>query len=229
MKLGKRLKLIASKISKNFTIVDIGTDHAYLPIYLISKGITKRVIATEILPGPYNKAQENIKKAGLQDFIELRLGSGLKPVRPKEGNIAVIAGMGAMTIINILNESKETAYSFKKLIFQPMRNRAELRKYLLTTGYEIIDEDVAVEDKKYYEIIVARKTQALLDSFDEIDVIVGPVLRKKRTPVVVEYIQHRMTILQNLIKSLNASNSEAGRRALIKHENHLKALREVLK
>jgi len=68
---------------------------------------------------------------------------------------------------------------FKKLILQPMRNQEKLRKYLLTTGYEIIDEDVAFEDKKYYEITVVKKAQKHLDPFDEIDVLVGPVMRKK--------------------------------------------------
>ena len=135
--------------------------------------------------------------------------------------------MGAMTIINIINESMEAADSFKRLIFQPMRNRAQLRKYLFTTGYLIIDEDVALEDKKFYEIIVAKK--AHLVPFDEIDIIVGPVLRYKKTPVVLEYINYRMNILQNLIEGLKTSNSEAGRRAVLKHEKQLKALREVIK
>jgi tRNA (adenine22-N1)-methyltransferase len=229
MKFGKRLELIASKISKNHTVIDIGTDHAYLPIYLINEGISRKVIATEILPGPYGRARENIKKVGLEGFIELRLGSGFNPIKPKEGDIAVIAGMGAMTIKNILNESREKVCFFKKLILQPMRNQEKLRKYLLTTGYEIIDEDVAFEDKKYYEITVVKKAQKHLDPFDEIDVLVGPVMSKKRTPVVIEYINHRMKILQNLIESLNASNSEVGQRALKKYENQLKALREVVK
>jgi tRNA (adenine22-N1)-methyltransferase len=227
MKLGNRLQLLASKIPKSSTVIDIGTDHAYLPIFLIKKGISQRVIATEILHGPYERAQENIKKAGLQDFIELRLGSGFKTVKPGEGDVAVVAGMGAMTIINIINESMEAADSFKRLIFQPMRNRAQLRKYLFTTGYLIIDEDVALEDKKFYEIIVAKK--AHLVPFDEIDIIVGPVLRYKKTPVVLEYINYRMNILQNLIEGLKTSNSEAGRRAVLKHEKQLKALREVIK
>lgn len=227
MKLGNRLQLIASKIQKNITVVDIGTDHAYLPIYLISEGISKEVIATEILPGPYKTARENINRARLQDFIDLRLGAGFEPVRPGEGGMAVIAGMGAMTIIDIINESRQTADSFKRLILQPMQNRAKLRKYLLTTGYHIIDEDVAVEDNKFYEIIVAKKARRV--PFDEIDIMVGPILRYKRTPAVLEYMKYRMKILQNIIDGLKTSDSEAGRRAVLKHKKQLEALREVVK
>jgi tRNA (adenine22-N1)-methyltransferase len=227
MKLGNRLQLIASKIPKGLTIIDIGTDHAYLPIYLINKGISQKVIATEINQGPYEKAQENIKKAGLQNFIELRQGSGFKPVKPKEGDIAVVAGMGAATIVDIIKESRHAADSFKSLILQPMRNQAELRKYLYATGYEIIDEDVARDENKFYEVIVARK--AHLAHFDEIDIIVGPVLRKKKTPVAMEYLNYRIKVLQNLIEDLKAFNSEAVRRAVLKHEKQLMALREVVK
>lgn len=227
MKLGERLQLITSKIEKGFTVVDIGTDHAYLPIYLVQEGISQRVIATELLFGPYEKAQENIKKAGLQDFIDLRLGSGLRPVKLGEGDIAVVAGMGAITIINIIKESKEIADSFKKLILQPMRNQAKLREHLLTIGYQIIDEDVAFEANKFYEIIVAKK--ANLKSFDEIDILVGPMLRHKKTSVVYEYINHRIKVLQNVIEGLQTTNSQAGKIALLEHKKQLKALKEVIK
>ncbi|NLZ51991.1 MAG: SAM-dependent methyltransferase [Thermoanaerobacteraceae bacterium] len=227
MKLGNRLQMIASKIEKGSTVVDIGTDHAYLPIYLVNEGISQKVIATEILSGPYEKARENIRKSGHQDFIDLRFGSGLKPIKPGEGDIAVAAGMGAISIINIIDESRETADSFKKIILQPMRNQAKLREYLFTIGYQIIDEDVAMEAKKFYEIIVAKR--ANLKRFDEIDILVGPVLRYKRISVVYEYINHRIRILQKVIESLKNTNSRAGKIALLECERQIKALKEAIK
>jgi len=219
--------MIVSKIEKGFTVVDVGTDHAYLPLYLVNQGISQKVIATEILSGPYEKAQENIIKSGHQDFIELRLGSGLKPIKPGEVDIAVVAGMGAITIINIIDESRETADSFKKLILQPMRNQAKLREYLFTIGYQIIDEDVAMEANKFYEIIVTQKSN--LTSFDEIDILVGPRLRHKKTPVINEYINYRIKMLQRVIDDLKTANSRAGRRALLERKKQIQVLKEVIK
>jgi len=225
MKLGNRLQLIASKIEKGSTVVDIGTDHAHLPIYLVNKGLSKKVIATEILSGPFEKAWKNIKKFGCQNYIDLRLGSGLKPIKPGEGDIAVIAGMGAINIVQIISESRETADSFKKLILQPMRNQAKLREFLLTAGYQIIDEDVTMEANKFYEVIVAKK--GIRKAFDEIDILVGPVLRNKKSSVIYEYINYRIRKLENIIRGLEISRS--GKKLILEQKKHLDALKEVLR
>jgi len=227
MKLANRLKIIGSMIEKGSTVVDIGSDHAYLPIYLVKEGISQRVIATEILSGPFERARENIKKSCYQDFIQLRYGSGLKPIKPGEVDVAVIAGMGANTMINIIEESRETVDSLKKLILQPMCNQARLRKHLFQRAYTIIDEDVAMDANKYYEIIVAQK--ASIVAFDEIDILVGPVLRCKKTPVVEEYIHYRIKKLQKILETLEASNSRAGEIALLERKRELQALKEVIK
>jgi len=227
MLLGNRLKTIASKIDKGFIVADIGTDHAHLPIFLISEGISKKVIATEILPCPYKRAQQNIKKSGYQDFIEIRFGSGFKPIKAGEADVAVIAGMGANTIIDIIEESRETANSFKKLILQPMRYQPKLREYLFTIGYRIVDEDVVQEADKYYEIIVTRR--ANVTCYDEIDLFVGPVLRHKKTSVIKDYINYRIEKLQKVIDTLNTANSRAAQIALLERQKEVRALKEALK
>ncbi|HHX24639.1 MAG TPA: SAM-dependent methyltransferase [Thermoanaerobacterales bacterium] len=227
MNLSKRLQVVASKIKKGSKVADIGTDHAYLPIYIINKSICKRVIATEVRRGPYERALENIKKACLDDFIELRLGSGLKPIEPNETDIAVIAGMGGETILNILAESKRTADSLERLILQPMTNQANLRKYLLTAGYTIFDEDVAIENNKFYEVLVARKSK--VEFFDDIDITIGPVLRYKRTLEIQKYLEYRMRVLTDIVESLKEKNTETSCKAVEKHERLLKIITEVLK
>ena len=155
------------------------------------------------------------------------MGSGFKPIKPREGDIAVVAGMGGTTIAKIIDESKEIADSFKKLILQPMQNQAKLREYLLTTGYQIIDENVAIEDNRFYEIIVAKK--GIFKAFDEIDVLVGPVLRNKKTSVISEYINHRIEIIQKIIQRLKATDSKTGKAALEEHRKQMEALKEVIK
>jgi len=227
MKLGNRLKMIASKIEIGSTVADIGSDHAHLPIYLVQEGISPKVIATEILLGPYKRAQTNIQKSAYQNLIHLRLGSGFKPIEPGEADVAVIAGMGALTIISIIDEARNVSDSFKKLILQPMRDQAKLREYLFKIGYQIIDEDVAIESNKYYEIIVTKG--AGLIHFDEIDILVGPVLRRKKTPIIKEYINYRINKLQKVIEALEKANSRAGRIALLERKKEVIALKEVMK
>ncbi|MGI6425444.1 MAG: tRNA (adenine(22)-N(1))-methyltransferase, partial [Tepidanaerobacteraceae bacterium] len=181
----------------------------------------------EVRRGPYERALENIKKAFLDDFIELRLGSGLKPIEPHEADIAVIAGMGGETILDILAESKKTAYSLERIILQPMTNQADLRKYLLTAGYTIFDEDVAIENNKFYEVLVAGKSK--VKSFDDIDINIGPVLRYKRTLEIQKYLEYRMRVLTDIVEGLKEKNTETSRKAVEKHERLLKFITEVLK
>ncbi|MDN5300774.1 MAG: tRNA (adenine22-N1)-methyltransferase [Thermoanaerobacteraceae bacterium] len=224
--LNDRLLLIAGMIPRGHAVADIGTDHAYLPIYLIKEGISTRVIATEITQGPFKRALENVKKAGLEDFIELRHGPGLKPLAPGEVQTAVIAGMGGDTIAGIIRDSRPVAGSMKLMLLQPMRNQPELRRQLFSMGFKIIDEDIAVEDSRFYEIIAARRQSP--GPFDDIDIAVGPVLRKKKTPIVYEYIQHKIEILESLINPLKTINTASGQKALAQYQRELEIWKEVL-
>ncbi|WP_422444171.1 tRNA (adenine(22)-N(1))-methyltransferase [Thermoanaerobacterium sp. DL9XJH110] len=226
MELGKRLQTVASLVPKGHVVADIGTDHAHLPIYLITKGISPKVIATEIRCGPYKKALENIKKAGLQKVIELRLGAGLKPISPGEARTAVISGMGGEAIIEIIKESREVALSLDFLILQPMRNQANLRRELFQMGFKIENENVIAEGKRFYEVLVARK--ACQGRYDEIDVVVGPVLRLQKNSTVTDYIKERISRLESLIELLKKMETEAGRAALEKYQKELNILREVI-
>ncbi len=137
------------------TVADIGTDHAYIPIKLIEENIAKRVIASDIKEGPVKIAKQNIRKNGLNDKIEVRLGSGLSVLNKNEADTVIIAGMGGEMIEKILRDDEEKAKA-ALLILQPMNSQYELRKYLINNGYSIIDEDIAVEGFKVYNIMTVR-------------------------------------------------------------------------
>jgi tRNA (adenine22-N1)-methyltransferase len=227
MVLGNRLLIVASMIPEGKKVVDVGTDHAYLPIFLIKKGTSPRVIATEIMPGPFSKALVNIKREGLEQHIELRFGSGLKPISLGDAHVAVISGMGGETIIDILKGSKMICDSLDLIILQPMKSQSKLRKYLFLTGYKIVDEAVARETDRFYEVIATVKGRQ--GSFDTTDLEVGPVLRKKKSAVIVEYIQHRMMKLKKLAEELVHNDSRAAIDALEKYEKKMELLNKVLK
>lgn len=149
-----RLQCIADHAGGG-VIADIGTDHAYIPIELIGNNTAKRVIACDIKKGPLEIAVQNIKNHGMENKIETRLGGGLSVLGTHEADTIIIAGMGGEMIEKILRGDGETARA-ALLILQPMNSQYELRKFLLSNGYKILDEDIAVEGQKVYNIMVVK-------------------------------------------------------------------------
>ena len=147
-----RLKAIINNVTCP-KIADIGTDHAYIPIFLMENYLADKIIATDINKGPLNVARENIDKKGLN--IETRLGGGLSVINAGEVDEIIIAGMGGILISEILDNDIDTAKK-SRLVLQPMNAQYELRKYLLSHGFRIISEDIAVEGFKVYNIIIVE-------------------------------------------------------------------------
>ncbi len=158
------------------TVADIGTDHAYIPIELIRRGGVERAIACDIRPGPLEIARKNVKKYGLEEKIELRLGSGFEPISPFEAETAVVAGMGGEMIINILAADFEKSKSFNEIILQPMNYQAELRRWISENGFSILREDLSLEGFKVYNLLVIRHGEC--EKFNrEIEYHLPPMLR----------------------------------------------------
>jgi len=155
-KLTPRLKLIASLVPNGSTVADIGTDHAYIPIYLVNSGVCENAIASDKSIGPLKIAEENIKLYGCENLIEVCQSDGLGDYSIGEADTVIIAGMGGLLIAEILESGKDVAKSFSRLILQPMTAGTELREYLIANGYIISDEKVAREKDKFYYCIVAR-------------------------------------------------------------------------
>ena len=154
MDLTPRLLKIAEEIRPAEKVGDIGTDHGYLPIYLIENRIAKTVIATDINPEPLNAAWKNIKTYGLENDIKIMLGAGTIPLEEEDLDVVIVAGMGGKLIAEILKNSSSLKKSVNRLILQPMQQQAELRRYLLKEDY-IIEKDFLVEEgRRIYEILV---------------------------------------------------------------------------
>ena len=153
--LNPRLRKIAGLVPQNACTADIGTDHAYIPIVLTETGVTKRAIASDIKKGPLMRADENIRRNGLADRIETRLGAGLETLEPNDAEVIIIAGMGGILISDILENSRAVTNTAKLLILQPMTAVPELREYLSQKGYAITGEYLEAEEDKLYNIITA--------------------------------------------------------------------------
>ena len=161
----KRIETLASLVDKDAYVLDIGTDHAYLPIYLYENNITKRVIGSDISKNALEYAKANLIKHGLENKIKLIVSDGFKNIN-ETFDIAIISGVGTQTIKKILDYKKLP----NKLIISSHKNVLELRKYMQSIGYKIIDEKIVYENEKYYDLIKYEKGS---DNLDEYSLLVG--------------------------------------------------------
>ena len=154
-KLDARLSAVADCVSENAYLADIGTDHAYLPVFLMEAGRIRAAVASDIHKGPLERAERNIRAADLSNQIETLLTDGLSGIERYPVTDIVIAGMGGLMIAGILDAAPFVRERRPHLILQPMQNVPELRAYLAETGFRIEQEKQLVSDGKYYQIICA--------------------------------------------------------------------------
>ncbi len=203
MNLTPRLKTVADLAGKSTSLADIGTDHAYIPIYLMQKGLISKAIAADINEGPLERADKNIRKAGLSDKIMLRLSDGLDKIKDNEAETIVIAGMGGEIISQMLEKPKPVG--IKKIIIQPMTDIPLVRRKIHENGMIITAERLAAEKDKMYTVIACEYGTA--QTFSDEDYIVSPLL--KDDPIFAEYIKKQLDICKNnLEKTKNAENKE---------------------
>ena len=206
LRLNPRLQKIAELIPPCKSLADIGTDHAYIPLFAVLDGKAKRAVASDIKLGPVARAAENIKKFGLESEIIVRLGPGLATVSPDEAEVIVIAGMGGMLIADILEQAKEVVKSAKLLILQPMTAAMELRDYLGQNDFDAREEYLAAEEDKLYNIILAVPGGKTV--YTEKERLLGKGLDKTSPELFPEYITRLESKLKKRIEGLHASKLE---------------------
>lgn len=153
-----RLLTAASLVRKGTVVADVGTDHAYLPIYLVTSGVADRAIASDINAGPLARADANIRRFGLSERIETRLTPGLTGIEAFAPTDILICGMGGELIASILEAAEFVKDPKVRLILQPMSSAKELRLWLAQNGFAIEEERFAKEKEKLYVVIAASYT-----------------------------------------------------------------------
>lgn len=201
MKLSKRLQTIADFVKKNSVVADIGTDHAHIPIYLIENNIIDKAYACDINKGPLEKAKENIENFGVSENIVLRLSNGLDKMSNKEADTIIIAGMGGELIIDILERGKSFFNKKNTFILSPHTKTDEVRDYLLRKGFEILKEDMCIDEGKFYTVIEGRYTENKL-IYSEAELLYGKYLIENKHPVLLEFLKKEeekyISILSNI-------------------------------
>jgi len=226
MELSIRLNEIISLVDKTSIIADIGTDHGYIPIYLIKNNLCNYVIASDINLGPKKKAEINIGMEGLTEKIQCRLGDGLNTIKPYEVQVVIIAGMGGYLIRDIIEERLDIFKSLDYAILQPAQNPEILRKYIHERGFKILEEELCFDQNKYYETIKVaydNKPEIEDDFYYEIS---KTIIRKKHV-LLKDYVNYKLWIYNKICEEIKEGAEAAQiRKAQLKLRIH--KLKELL-
>ena len=186
--ISERLKCALNYIERGDTVADIGTDHAYLPIYLVKCGICNTVYACDINEGPCDRARENLAVCSVSpDSVRVSRRDGICGLSGCGINKFIIFGMGGELIAYILG--CEELPIGTRFILNPMTKQEELREYLYKNDYTILDDDTVFSDKKYYQIIYAEKTGHAHKLPDRLTLKFGKYNLEKNTEIFREYLE----------------------------------------
>ena len=220
--ISKRLELVASFVPQGAILLDVGSDHAYLPIELIERGQIESAIAGEVVEGPYQSAVKNVEAHGLKEKIQVRLANGLAAFEEADQvSVITIAGMGGRLIARILEEGLDKLADVERLILQPNNREDDLRIWLQDHGFEMVAENILEEAGKFYEILVVEAGQMKLSASD---VRFGPFLSKEVSPVFVQKWQKEAEKLEFALGQIPEKNLEE-RQVLV---DKIQAIKEVL-
>ena len=212
--ISKRLKKIASFVSENSNVLDVGCDHALLDIYLV-KNKNATCIASDINEKPLQAALKNIKLYNLEDKIKVSLADGVEYITDDIDTV-VISGLGSNTIIDIINKDFDKLKNVKHFIISSNNDYYYLRKCMNDLGF-IINMEEMIYDKKYYLIIDFVYGSK---KYNYIDLKYGPILRDSEDKVYKDYLMNLKNKKINILKSL-------GFRHLFKKFSIKKEIREI--
>lgn len=209
IKLSNRLKKIAELVDFGATVIDVGTDHGYVPNFLCEKNISRDIIATDISKNSLEKSIDLTRERDNEKYIRNILANGI--VKENRDNI-IIAGLGGIQIAEIILNSIEIARSAKKLILQPMQKTNILRRELNNMGFEIIDEEIIFEDDRYFEIILARYS-GQIKKLEEVDFYFSKSLIEKKDIVYLDFLRERQRELKKILSNINNDSDRTKKRS----------------
>lgn len=210
------MKAVAAMVTPGYVLADIGTDHGYIPIALVQREKIPKAIAMDINIGPLQRACEHISMYRLGDYIETRLSNGVKELKVGEADSIIIAGMGGDLVIQIITDGMEICKHAKELILQPQSELERVRRFLRNNKFKIIDEDMVIEDGKYYPMmkVVPVEEDNVWGNLPE-DVtrpcdMYGPILLRNGNPSLRKFLVKQHNQLNQILTALeNQPDSEA--------------------
>ncbi len=199
--ISKRIKLIASLISNEESVLDIGCDHGHLAQQLRLNGNRAHIICSDNKIGPLNNARNNL--TGYDD-ISFVLGNGAEKVTERVDTV-VMSGLGYQTVTGIIEASPEYFALCDRLIIQINTLHDKLRIWLMENGYRIVDEKMIRDYGYYYQIMDIRKGEQKLS---KMEIIYGPVLLRSREPVFIDYLNDQIAKKKEILTHIEETNSD---------------------
>ena len=213
--LSKRLQAVADLVTVRECVADIGTDHAYIPIYLTEHKKVKKAFAMDVNEGPLIRAEEHVREEKLS---------------PGEVEAVIIAGMGGGLVMRILTEGQAVAETLQECILQPQSEIAKVREFLLQNGYQIVQEEMVLDEGKYYPMMrVVPSKESEREKWDETQLRYGKLLLEMRHPILEQYLKREEQLKAEILEKLDHQRGEhiTKRQAELKEE--LVCIRKGLK
>jgi len=203
--LSNRLRACRAFIKPGDRVADIGCDHGYLGIQLLLDGIADSIIAADVNQQPLDSAVRNARKYGVADKMSFYLSDGVRNI-PRDFDTMVCAGMGADTIISILDAAAWLQDSRYRLILQCQSRRPELRKYLSDHSYTIITETLAQDGKFIYPVMEVIYSAA--PPLTPGDCHISPALLESNSPLLPAFYDRVMEGLRTTVAGLSRTGGE---------------------
>ena len=206
MELSKRLQAVADLVSDGLVVADVGTDHGYIPIYLIETKKTPKAFAMDVNKGPLLRAEEHIREHGLHDLIETRLSDGVSAMQPGECECVVIAGMGGALTVKILEEGKEVFRNLKEFVLQPQSELQKVREYLCQNAYCIVEENMVLDDGKYYPMF--RVVNEPSPEYHSVELRYGKLLLEQKNAILKAFLEKEKAGKEMIFANLQKNDGE---------------------
>lgn len=204
--LSKRLKTVADMVTKGNIVADIGTDHGYVPIYLVKNEICPKAYAMDINEGPIKSAISNVAEVGLSDRICALQSDGMEKLEPNMADSVIIAGMGGELIIRILKDSKVND-TIKELILSPHRDVDLVRRYVLENDWHICEEKMLVDAGKFYTVMKVKPGKEEI-SYNQVEYTYGRCLLKNKDLVLKDYLEVQYEKFSKIYETMKKNNSQ---------------------
>ena len=204
VQLSERLTAIAEMVTEGNRLVDVGCDHGYLPVYLMLQHKISRAIATDVGKGPLARAQAHIAQYHMEAYIETRLCNGLSEIRPGEGRHALPG--------------------FQELILQPQSDIPHFRRFVMQNGYQIIQEEMILEDGKFYPIMKVVQHEGEQPAvWSREEEMFGRLLLERKHPGLKLYLERELRIRSEISAQLESASGDAAmkRRMEVEEEKQL--------
>lgn len=229
MNLSKRLLTVAGAVTPGNRVADIGTDHGYIPIFLVEEGRIPSAIAMDVNRGPLERAARHIRERGLDSRIRTRLSDGLTNLDQGEADTVVIAGMGGDLTCRILRQRRDLLGRHLELVLQPQSEWFKVRHTLHDLGYRIGQEWFLKEEGKYYVVLKAVPGQERY--LTDTEYIYGSVLEEECRPAMREYLlkeESKRETIRDRILAYTKKDPSSRRERLDELAGEIRMIREKL-